>query len=109
MKILSKQYFFAFREGLSQNGLIIIKENTTSSGEIEIDTVDSSVTRPVTVFKEIFTNAGFDCYRVVKQNNFPKGIYAVHMFAIKPQNKVPHQGQMNQGLEKLSIEDCTNN
>lgn len=88
---------------MKQNGLIIVKENTTSSGEIEIDTMDSSITRPVKSFREIFVQAGFECYRVAKQNNFPKGIYAVHMFALKP-HSIHNDGQMNTKLEKLSID-----
>lgn len=99
--------FCFHREGLKTNGLIIIKENTTSSEEIEVDTVDSSVTRPVKRFREIFASAGLDCWRVVKQNNFPKGIYAVHMFALKPQNVTSDGQEVNTELEKLSIDNST--
>lgn len=98
--------FCCDREGLKRNGLIVVKENTTSSGEIEIDAVDSSVTRPVKRFREIFTDAGLDCYRVVKQNNFPKGIYAVHMFALKPQVITKEDEELNTELERLSINNC---
>ena len=37
--------FFCFREGLKANGVIVVKENLTSSGDIELDEQDSSVTR----------------------------------------------------------------
>lgn len=95
-----------FREGLKPNGFIIVKENTTSTGENEVDDVDSSLTRPVAAFRQLFTNAGLECYRVVKQNNFPRGIYAVHMFALKPKLSIKNENEpVNLCLENLNIAD----
>ncbi|XP_044268524.1 N-terminal Xaa-Pro-Lys N-methyltransferase 1 isoform X2 [Tribolium madens] len=75
--------------GLKLNGVIIIKENISSSDEIDKDERDSSVTRPLSLYREIFTKAGLDCYRQVKQRNFPKGLYTVYMFILRPQKLVP--------------------
>lgn len=90
---------------MKSNGVIIIKENTASTEEIVFDKVDSSVTRPVKKFRELFTSAGLECYRIVKQNNFPKGIYAVYMFALKPMIITKKEEQVTTGLEKLNISD----
>jgi protein N-terminal methyltransferase len=72
------------RNGLKPNGVIIIKENVSSS-DVDKDEQDSSVTRPLDLYHRIFTKAGLDCYRKVKQRNFPKGLYTVYMFILKPQ------------------------
>ena len=40
-----------FRVGLNPRGLIVVKENVTSSGEVERDDEDSSVTRPPEVLR----------------------------------------------------------
>lgn len=72
------------KSGLKKNGMIVVKENVTSSGEVEVDTEDSSVTRPMGLYQELFTKAGLDCYRMMKQHKMPKCIYNVYMFALKP-------------------------
>lgn len=74
---------YCFRDGLKQNGVIIIKENVTSTDDLELDRQDSSVTRSMSLFRQIFDNANLDCYRVVKQQHFPKGLYSVYMFVLK--------------------------
>ena len=52
-----------------------MKENVTSSGEVERDDEDSSVTRPPEVLREIFSLAGLDIIKEFKQNKFPKELY----------------------------------
>lgn len=68
---------------MKPNGVIVVKENITSSGEIETDVQDSSVTRPMKAYHDLFTKAGLDCYRQVKQLHFPKEIYSVYMFVLR--------------------------
>ncbi|XP_064213119.1 N-terminal Xaa-Pro-Lys N-methyltransferase 1 isoform X2 [Tribolium castaneum] len=75
------------QSGLKPNGVIIIKENISSSEEIDKDERDSSVTRPLSLFRQIFAKADLDCYRQVKQRNFPKGLYTVYMFILRPQKQ----------------------
>lgn len=53
-----------------------------------MDEQDSSVTRPLELYREIFTKANLDCYRQMKQRNFPKSFYAVYMFALRPLVKI---------------------
>ncbi|XP_066152254.1 N-terminal Xaa-Pro-Lys N-methyltransferase 1 [Euwallacea fornicatus] len=78
------QFFTNCRNGLKSNGLIVVKENITSTDSIEVDERDSSMTRPIGVLKDLFRQADLDCFRVTKQLNFPKGIYSVYMFVLKP-------------------------
>nr|CAI5823920.1 unnamed protein product [Callosobruchus analis]CAI5850837.1 unnamed protein product [Callosobruchus analis] len=72
------------RNGLKENGMIILKENVTSSNEVELDRNDSSVTRPMYLLREIIKEADLECYRVTKQHDFPKALYSVYMFILKP-------------------------
>ncbi|XP_068905223.1 N-terminal Xaa-Pro-Lys N-methyltransferase 1-B [Tenebrio molitor] len=78
------EFLKSCQNGLKPNGVIIIKENVSSS-DVDKDEQDSSVTRPLDLYHRIFTKAGLDCYRQVKQRNFPKGLYTVYMFILKPQ------------------------
>lgn len=73
--------------GLRSNGLIIIKENVTTSAKLEIDTKDSSVTRPLSEFHSIFQESDLICIKEEQQHKFPRGLYPVYMFALKPINK----------------------
>jgi len=77
-------FFREASKGLKENGLIVVKENVTSSGEVEKDEEDSSVTRPPAVLKQIFAAANLEIVKEFKQNKFPKELYEVHMYALKP-------------------------
>ncbi|XP_026753725.2 N-terminal Xaa-Pro-Lys N-methyltransferase 1-A [Galleria mellonella] len=72
------------RNALSENGVIVIKENVTSSGKLEKDETDSSVTRSLKQFLKIFKTANLRRIKQCKQTNFPNGIYPVYMFALVP-------------------------
>jgi hypothetical protein len=61
-----------------------VKENLTSSDKVEIDKEDSSVTRPISLLQALLKRAGLHCIKEQKQNNFPKGLYTVKMFALVP-------------------------
>jgi protein N-terminal methyltransferase len=74
-----------FRRCLKKNGVIVVKENVTSSGKTEVDKTDSSVTRPLRVLSQLFSKAGLKQLTSTKQRGFPKGLYPVHMFALLPQ------------------------
>lgn len=71
-------------KGLKPNGILVVKENLTSSGQVEKDEDDSSVTRPDELFKEIFSKANLDLLLDLKQVKFPKELYTVKMYALKP-------------------------
>lgn len=74
--------------GLKSNGVIVIKENVTSSEKLEIDTKDSSVTRPLSEFYSIFEQSDLICIKEELQSKFPRGLYPVYMFALKPEGKL---------------------
>jgi len=79
-------FFVRCTEALKPNGLIVVKENVTSSGEVETDEDDSSVTRPPENLRRIFVHANLELYKELKQNKFPKELYDVHMFALRPKD-----------------------
>ena len=72
--------------GLRPNGLIVIKENVTSLKNLEVDAKDSSVTRPLCEYYRIFKESNLVCIKEEQQHKFPRGLYPVYMFALKPAN-----------------------
>ncbi|KAG7187952.1 hypothetical protein KM043_013914 [Ampulex compressa] len=81
-------FFRNCSNGLRDNGVLVVKENVTSSNNLEIDTQDSSVTRPLRELENLFTRAGLICVKHQKQSKFPRGLYPVHMFALKPSTEM---------------------
>lgn len=80
-------FFKRCANGITKHGIIVIKENFTSTNEIEIDSKDSSMTRPLNKMKEIISMAGLRIVKETKQTNFPKGLYPVHIIALRPKKK----------------------
>lgn len=76
-------FFKACKLGLKPGGMIVVKENVTSSGEVEKDEQDSSVTRPNEVIKSLFQKAGLEIIRELQQHKFPKELYPVKMYALR--------------------------
>lgn len=70
--------------GLAKSGILVMKENVTSSGVIEKDANDSSMTRPLNELKRLLTLGGMRIVRLQLQNNFPAGIYPVYMITARP-------------------------
>ena len=77
------QFFQRCVKGLKKNGVLVVKENLTSSGEVEKDEEDSSVTRPEDLLKVIFDKAGLEIVREMTQQKMPHGLYPVKMFALR--------------------------
>lgn len=77
-------YLIRCRNALNENGVIIIKENVSSSGKLENDEIDSSVTRTLKQYLKIFKESNLRRIKQCKQTNFPNGIYPVYMFALVP-------------------------
>jgi protein N-terminal methyltransferase len=69
---------------LNKNGMIIVKENFTKGDEPIFDKDDSSVTRTLKIFKNIVKKSNLRIVKEMKQNNFPKALFPVYMFALKP-------------------------
>lgn len=68
---------------LSPHGMIVIKENFSSSTEPIIDETDSSVTRPLKQFKSLLKKANLRVVKECRQLNFPNDLYPVYMLALK--------------------------
>lgn len=79
-----ENFFQRMAHGLKPNGVIVVKENVTSSGTVELDEQDSSVTRPEQLLLEIIERAELRILKNTKQTNFPKGLYEVKMMCLKP-------------------------
>jgi protein N-terminal methyltransferase len=83
---LTDEDFVAFlkrcREGLRKSGVIIVKENVTTSGR-EYDHVDSSVARSSSIFTQLFASAGVSVLREERQRGFPEELYEVKMWALR--------------------------
>ena len=77
-----------FRAGLKRNGIVVVKENITSSGEVEIDDQDSSVTRTDGRFHYTFDAANLEVIRELPQKKLPQELYNVKMYAMRPKVNV---------------------
>ncbi|CAH1109115.1 unnamed protein product [Psylliodes chrysocephalus] len=95
------QFLISCGKGLKKNGVIVIKENVTSSDEIEKDEQDSSITRPLRHYHTIFQKAKLECYRQLKQQNFPKGLFPVYMFILRPSGDILNEMSHENNLVKL--------
>ena len=81
-------HFLSSSTGLKPNGIIVVKENITSSGEVEMDDIDSSVTRPDGRFHYIFDASNLEVIRELQQKKFPQELYNVKMYAMRPKDTV---------------------
>lgn len=70
------------------HGWIIVKENMSSSpvGEDVFDDTDSSVTRSDASFRKIFEKAGLVLKLTEVQRGFPKELFPVRSYALRPRN-----------------------
>lgn len=69
---------------MRNDGCIVIKDNIASGSSKEFDTEDHSWTRSKQDLYSIFRRARAEVLVDRRQLNFPKGIYEVRMFALKP-------------------------
>ncbi|XXH04660.1 hypothetical protein Hte_011079 [Hypoxylon texense] len=67
-------------------GVIVVKENMSTSGEDLFDETDSSVTRQDSTFRRIFEEAGLRIIKTELQHGFPAELYPVRMYALKPRD-----------------------
>lgn len=72
--------------GLQPNGVIVIKENVSSSGGVELDELDSSVTRPEDLILDIIERTELKVVKNTTQPNLPKGLYKVKMLCLRPKS-----------------------
>lgn len=74
------------RDALTPTGWIVVKENlsTDREGADIFDEVDSSVTRTDGKFQELFRQARLKIVKSELQTGFPKGLYPVRFYALRP-------------------------
>ncbi|KAI0887372.1 alpha-N-methyltransferase NTM1 [Annulohypoxylon maeteangense] len=65
-------------------GVVVVKENLSTTTVDLFDEMDSSVTRRDETFRRIFEDAGLSIVRTELQNGFPHDLYPVRMYALKP-------------------------
>ena len=80
------EYLERCKEAVTMDGLIVLKENmsTNVDGEDVFDETDSSVTRTHAKFQELFKEADVRLVRTEIQTGFPKDLYPVRMYALRP-------------------------
>ncbi|KAG6007679.1 hypothetical protein E4U21_005639 [Claviceps maximensis] len=71
-----------------ESGVIVIKENLSTSGRDLFDETDSSVTREDSKFRALFDRAGLRLVRTDEQHGLPEvppvRLFPVRMYALKP-------------------------
>ncbi|CAI4230857.1 unnamed protein product [Auanema sp. JU1783] len=77
-------FFERCKEGLKPDGVIVLKDNLSAQQSSEFDNEDNSWTRPEDLILELFEKAGLRLVARNLQTGFPKGMYEVKMFALKP-------------------------
>ncbi|KJH52255.1 hypothetical protein DICVIV_01583 [Dictyocaulus viviparus] len=71
-------------DGLTDDGVIVFKDNLSAQEESEFDCEDSSWTRPESLLLQLFERAGLKVVAQSMQTGFPSGMYKVKMYALKP-------------------------
>lgn len=79
-------FFKRISNCLRKNGVIIVKENFTKGDVLSsiFDKEDSSVTRTLSVFKNIVKSSNLRIVKEMKQSNFPKELFPVYIFCLRP-------------------------
>ena len=79
-------YLERCKKAVTIDGWIIIKENmsTNPNEEDDFDATDSGVTRTDEKFRQLFKEADIRLLRTEVQRGFPKGLYPVRIYALKP-------------------------
>uniref|UniRef100_A0A0N5A6I1 Alpha N-terminal protein methyltransferase 1 n=1 Tax=Parastrongyloides trichosuri TaxID=131310 RepID=A0A0N5A6I1_PARTI len=78
------KFFKRCKNGLRDGGLIVLKDNITKSEEPLFDEEDNSWTRSREYIRNLLKDSDLDIIEDKKQLNFPKGMYEVRMFVMKP-------------------------
>lgn len=75
----------ACRVGLSETGILCIKENMLTTGQaFELDPEDSSITRCEAYYKLLFQKAKWKIVFEMEQQDFPDELMPVKMYALVP-------------------------
>lgn len=72
------------KAGLRAGGVIVVKENTCKHTDFVVDKEDSSLTRSNKYMLQLFAKSGMQVLSNVLQRNFPKELFPVRMYAVRP-------------------------
>jgi protein N-terminal methyltransferase len=72
------------KNGLQQDGILIVKENNTNDDNDIFDPEDSSKTRSDKNFRQLFKQGGWKLVATDLQKGVPKELYPIRMYALKP-------------------------
>lgn len=82
------EYLSRCKGALSETGLIVLKENTSTDadGEDMFDEVDSTVTRTDQKFRSLFQEAGLSLIKTEEQVGLPKSLklFPIRFYALRP-------------------------
>ncbi|CAJ0600626.1 unnamed protein product [Cylicocyclus nassatus] len=78
------QFLQRCKQALTNEGVIVFKDNLSAQEESEFDSEDNSWTRPEKLVLELFERARLRVVAENVQTGFPPGMYKVKMFALKP-------------------------
>lgn len=77
-------FFDRCKAGLKPGGFVVVKENICKHTEFVVDKEDSSLTRSNKFMLQLFAKSNMTVMYNVLQRNFPKELFPVRMYAIKP-------------------------
>jgi len=77
------KFFKECKNSLTDDGVIILKENITREGFV-LDREDASVTRSHEHLKLLFEASGLKVIKEKLQTNFPKELFLVRMYTLRP-------------------------
>lgn len=77
-------FFDRCKSGLRPGGIVVVKENICKHTEFVVDKEDSSLTRSNKYMLQLFAKSQMTVLYNVLQRNFPKELFPVRMYAIKP-------------------------
>jgi protein N-terminal methyltransferase len=77
-------FFRNCSRGLTQNGVIILKDNCCDDWTFVVDKNDSSISRAPAYMKVLFDMANCKILLAAQQTDFPPELSSVYMFALIP-------------------------
>lgn len=75
-------------KSLTPDGIIVLKDNVARSGFL-VDKDDSSIMRSNRYMMHLFKRSGVEVIKQARQLDFPKGIFPVRMYALRPRLNTP--------------------
>ena len=78
------EYLRRAKAALKEGGWLVVKENVATFEVDEFDASDSSVTRCLTKWRSLYKEAGCHIEMEEVQRGFPKELFAVRMWALRP-------------------------